>query len=175
MILYLLVLLEDSAPPPLNSSKTIAINVAPARNNFIPLSSIRNSATKTLIASIVEEYKEGEVDGEDVVPLVVGVIKENNVEAALKAQREFSKNSGLFGYNVMHFGKDREGIDESMTEKHVYGRVLSIPNKKKNIESYAIQYVQPNGSRLCCYRFIYNNLTQYKGGKRLAKGGICKS
>ena len=27
-----------------------------------------------------------------------------------------------------------------MTEKHVYGRVLSILNKKKSIESYTIQY-----------------------------------
>ena len=71
----------------------------------------------------------------------------------------------MFGYNVIYFGKDCEGIDEKMAEKHVFGRVLYIPNKKKNTESYTIQYdpMIHNPSVIGSYITTVPNIKEVKG------------
>ena len=58
----------------------------------------------------------------------------------METQSGLSKNSGLFCANITYFGQELEGINDSVIKKHGYGRMLSIPNKKKYIQSYTIQY-----------------------------------
>ena len=58
-----------------------------------------------------------------------------------KAQHGFSKNSGMFCEKVSYFGQARERSNEDREEeKYGFGRIIEVPNKKKNLAHYVIEY-----------------------------------
>ena len=55
---------------------------------------------------------------------------------SLQTQNGFSKNSGIFGIEIMFIGKT---IGAEPTLKKMYGRIVDVPNKKKNQTDYVIE------------------------------------
>ena len=62
-------------------------------------------------------------------------------EEGLPTQNGFSKNSGIFGIEIIFLGKAVGA--ESTTEK-AYGCIVDIPKKKENKTDYVIEYDTSN-------------------------------
>ena len=134
--------LSDVAP------STIATNVAPVRKDFITPSSIGVSQEATAARTDTEtlNQKAGSTNDGIIPPLVVTVAAVGNTEEITlpplgkRVQNGFSKNSGMFCDKLLYFGqKHAPSNEDSQEERHGFGRIIEVPNKKKNLEHYVIE------------------------------------
>ena len=118
-----------AAVPP----STIATNVAPVRDDFIPPSSIgvsqeatdTRSVTKTL-TNIAGNTNDGNIPPPVIAAAAVCNTEENTPSpTGKKAQHGFSKNSGMFCEKVSYFGQAQERSNEDREEeKYGFGRII---------------------------------------------------
>ena len=74
-------------------------------------------------------------------PVVAVAAIESICQTGKKAQNGFSKNSGKFCEKVVYFGQARHSSDEyGEEEEYGFGRVIVVPNKRKNLSHYEIEY-----------------------------------
>ena len=138
-----------TSPPVDVAPSTIATNVAPVRDDFIPPSSIGVSQEATDAHTVTETLTNiaGNTNDGNIPPPVIAAAAVCNTEentpppTGKKSQHGFSKNSGLFCEKVSYFGQARERSDEDREEeKYGFGRIIEVPNKKKNLAHYVIEY-----------------------------------
>ena len=89
-----------------------------------------------------------------------------HIDEGLPTQNGFSKNSGIFGIEIIFMGK---AIGAECTIEKGYGRIVDVPKKKSNQTDYVIEYDESKAVDVDDIREYTTRIPGNKENKKLLK------